>query len=148
MRERCVPVRGACLPQFLSQEKWGAKSSSSMPETAWNLTPRASLGPHSIALQAGTVLSHALRPTEIGGSAHSHTTGKRESQERTSGVAMVAQQCVSKKLARLGLPRSTDLTQPRTLPPAFTTQAPASETAAWGQRSHAAGCRAMFLPRS
>lgn len=97
----------AYLPLFLSQGKGGAKSSSSMPETAWNLTP---LCPHSIALQAGTILSEALRPTEIWGSAHSHTTRKTESQERMSGVATVAQQCVSRRLAKLALPRSTNLT--------------------------------------
>lgn len=46
-------------------------------------------------------------------------------------MVMAAQQCVSRRVARLGLPRSTDIMQPRTFPPALTTHAPASETDAW-----------------
>ena len=46
MKDACLSVGPVCLSS-LSQGKWGAKSSSSMPETAWNLTPRASLCPHS-----------------------------------------------------------------------------------------------------
>lgn len=34
-------------------------------------------------------------------------------------MVMAAQRCASRRLAKLGLPRSMDMTQPRTFPPSF-----------------------------